>query len=101
MVLSRVLGNQWLCVIFWASAGSCDQTLHCLLLILPGLVVEQDTHCDKDGANGRQAGDFVSKNDDAKPDGQGVLHSTGDTIAVEITVRLWLTVTQGIACCWQ
>lgn len=101
MVLSRVLGNQWLCVIFWASAGGCDQTLHSLLLILPGLVVEQDTHCDKDGANGRQAGDFVSKNDDAKPDGQGVLHGAGDTIAVEITVRLWFTVTQGTACCWQ
>lgn len=90
MVLSRVLRNQWLCVIFWASAGGCDQTLHSLLLILPGLVVEQDTHCDKDGANGRQAGDFVSKNDDAEPDRQGMLHSTGDTTAVEITVRLWI-----------
>lgn len=90
MVLSRVLGNQWVRVIFWASAGGCEQTLHSLLLILPGLVVEQNTHCDKDGANGRQAGDFVSKNDDAEPDRQGVLHSTGDTTAVEITVRLWV-----------
>lgn len=78
-MLSRVLGNKGLCVIFWVSAGGCDQTLHSLLLILPGLVVEQDTQCDKDGANGRQASDFVSKNDDAEPDRQGVLHSTGDT----------------------
>lgn len=101
MVLSGVLGNQWICVISWASAGGCDQTLHSLLLILPGLVVEQDTHCDKDGANGRQASDFVSKNDDAEPDRQSVLHSTGDTTAVEIKVRLWLHTTQGIACCWQ
>jgi hypothetical protein len=90
VVLSRVLGNKGLCVIFWVSAGGCDQTLHSLLLILPGLVVEQDTQCDKDGANGRQASDFVSKNDDAEPDRQGVLHSTGDTTAVEITVRLWV-----------
>lgn len=82
-MLPRVLGSQRLCVILGALAGGCDQTPHGLLLILPGLVVEEDAHCDKDGANGRQAGDLVAKNDDAEPDGQGVLHSAGDATATE------------------
>lgn len=77
-MLPRVLGSQRLCVILRASAGGCDQTPHDLLLILPGLVVEEDTHYDKDGANGRQAGDLVAENDDAEPDRQGVFHSAGD-----------------------
>lgn len=102
-MLSRVLGNQRLCVTLWGPASGCGQTLHGLLLILPGLVVEQDTHCDKDGADGRQAGDFVAENDDAEPDRQGVLHSAGDTIATERRKQLGsgFTPTQSRACCWQ
>lgn len=88
MVLPWVLRNQGLCVTLWALASGCDQTLHGLLLILPGLVVEQDAHCDKDGANGRQAGDFVAENNDAEPDRQGMLHSAGNTMAIERRVRL-------------
>lgn len=79
VVWPGVLGDQRLCAVLRRAAGSRGQALHGLSLVLLGLVVEQDTDCHQDGANGRQACDFVAENYDAEPNGQGVLHGAGDT----------------------
>lgn len=78
VVWPGVLGDQRLCAVLWWPAGSRGQALHGLSLVLLGLVVEQDANCHQDGADGRQAGDFVAKNYNTEPNGQGVLHGAGN-----------------------
>lgn len=78
VVWPGVLREQRLRAAIRGLGGGRGQALHGLALLLLGLIVEQDTSCDQYGAHSRQAGDFVTENDDAEPDGQGVLYGAGN-----------------------
>lgn len=65
----QVLGNQWFGVFVQAlgrlGRRGCCQALNGLLLVLLGLVIEQNPNCHQDSPDGREAGDLVAKHDDA------------------------------------
>lgn len=59
--------------------GCSHQVLEDFLLVLLGPVIQQDPDDHQDCPDGREAGDLVPKDNDAEPNGQGVLHRAGNT----------------------